>query len=51
MPHTQYHPHIVPTQEPDDEEPDVPTDDFHDGLVAPEISDDEEHDRLIDPED
>lgn len=51
MPHTQYHPHSVPTQEPDDEEPQLPEEDQHDGLVPPDISEDPEHDRLIDPED
>ena len=51
MPHTQYHPHDVPTPEPDDADSDAPSDDLHDGLVPPDISDDPEHDRLIDPED
>lgn len=52
MPHTQYHPHDVPTPEPDDDDDLEPTaDDRHDGLVPPVISDDPEHDRLIDPQD
>ena len=51
MPHTQYHPHDVPTPEPDDADSDAPSDERHNGLVPPDISDDPEHDRLIDPED
>jgi hypothetical protein len=51
VPHTQYHPHDVPTPEPDDADADLPVDARSDGLVAPDISDDPEHDRLIDPED
>jgi hypothetical protein len=52
VPHTQYHPHDVPTPEPDDDaEVELTADDAHDGLVPPDISDDPEHDRLIDPED
>ena len=52
MPHTQYHPHDVPTPEPDeDDEVEPAADDRHDGLVPPDISDDPEHDRLIDPQD
>jgi hypothetical protein len=51
VPHTQYHPHDVPTPEPDDEDAELAADDRHDGLVPPDISDDPEHDRLIDPED
>lgn len=52
VPHTQYHPHDVPTPEPDDEDDvELTADDRHDGLVPPVISDDPEHDRLIDPQD
>lgn len=51
MPHTQYHPHDIPTPEPDDADADFPVGDQHDGLVPPDIPDDPEHDRLIDPED
>jgi DNA-directed RNA polymerase subunit K/omega len=51
VPHTQYHPHDVPTPEPDDDEVELAADDIHDGLVPPDISDDPEHDRLIDPQD
>lgn len=52
MPHTQYHPHDVPTPEPEDEaDVELTADDRHDGLVPPDISDDPEHDRLIDPQD
>lgn len=51
MTHTQYHPHGVPTPEPEEIDADDAADEQHDGLVLPEISDDPEHDRLIDPED
>jgi hypothetical protein len=52
VPHTQYHPHVVPTPEPDDDDDvELIADDRHDGLVPPDISDDPEHDRLIDPQD
>ena len=51
MRHTQYHPHSVPTPDPDDDEPDISLTDAHDGLVPPDISDDPEYDRLIEPED
>ncbi len=51
MPHTQYHPHDVPTPEPVDEDVELTSDDRHDGLVPPDISEDPEHDRLIDPQD
>ena len=51
MTHTQYHPHDVPTPEPEEVDADVAAEELHDGLVPPEISDDPEHDRLIDPED
>jgi len=50
MPHTQYHPHDVPTPEPDDVDPDFPLAEQPDGLVPPEIADDPEHERLIDPQ-
>ncbi len=50
MPHTQYHPHVVPTPEPEDDDVELTADDRHDGLVPHDISDDPEHDRLIDPE-